>query len=220
MAVYADIEVVIPKLRIGDLSDDDPIRDELETYGTEIDGMFNRELISHIGYRNSAGNEITIPLNENTEPPLDTDLKEIANNLLIGKFRMETGNGDKLWVEAQAAFKELLLQKFGWARDTPFKVRTTITPDIFSGAVGATVTLAGRNFLRFSNISVYFNGVQMATTPTSPITDVNGQFTGVTFDIPAGTPVGGYEIKVLDSKIDSKSRFSPNAATERFQVTL
>jgi len=132
---------------------------------------------------------------------------------------METGNGDKLWVESLAALHEFLIHKYGYSLDEPFSVRTTITPDILSGATGATVTLVGTNFLRFSVITVQFNGVEVTTTPAEPLTDKDGAFTAVTFTIPTGTAVGGYEIKVLDSKIDEKQRKNPNGATDRFQVT-
>lgn len=218
MANYPEIEVVIPKLRLGTLTETDPIYSELEIYATEIDALLDRWLRKHLGFVNSAGNNIDLPLTFDSTPPIDDDFKRHADNLLIGKFRMETGNGDKLWVEGLAGIDAFLQQKFGWVSDKAFKVRTTITPDVFTGIAGATVTLAGENFFRFNDLTVLFNGTEVITTPAAPLSDINGKFTNIQFNIPTGQALGGYEIKIQDSRKDEQNRPIPNTGIERFQV--
>ena len=218
--VYPQIEICMQKLlnNVSVIPEDDPIREVMAIYASEVDIMIDREHRRHLGLINSSGNKLVQPLTEYTTPPLTEDLISIANNLLIGKYRLEVNNNNKLWDEAWGNFLKHLVDTYGWPSSDPFFVITIITPNKYLGEPGDTVTIAGVNFLRFDKLTFRFDGIDISPE-TDIITDSAGAFAEANITIPDKALKGGHIIRVEDGKVDNNGIEHKNFAEERFLVT-
>jgi PKD repeat protein len=70
---------------------------------------------------------------------------------------------------------------------------------------GGMVTLSGSGFAASSPVTFTFDGTTVATNPSSVTTDSNGNFTGVTFSVPAGATVGPHTVAATDGSTDTAS---------------
>jgi hypothetical protein len=84
----------------------------------------------------------------------------------------------------------------------------TLSPT--SGSPGATVTLTGNGFAAGSAVSATFDGSPLALSGTTS-TNVNGTFSGASFQVPAGATAGGHTVHITDS--------AGNAIDQTFTVT-
>ena len=93
MTHYASLDMIKQKLRI----EDNTIDDELNIYMDEIDAFINRELEAKFGTFTEYEYPIVLPLTDLTNPPVTFDLRQIAADLVEGKFRYKTTNDKTLW---------------------------------------------------------------------------------------------------------------------------
>jgi len=174
MVHYALLDNVKNKLRLTDA--DETLNEELEFYLSDIDNYCNRKLRSLFGRLDHQQRVITLPLTEETNPPIDDDLISRAVDLAVGLFRKQQNNEEKLWDNAVIDFEDYLTQRFGWARDRDFRF-TTPPILLIQGPVGnhkssnGTVkdfsryagegeffTVTGKNFSDFKKLVVTFGG--------------------------------------------------------------
>ena len=197
------------KLRI----EDNTIDDELNIYMDEIDAFINRELEAKFGTFTEYEYPIVLPLTDLTNPPVTFDLRQIAADLVEGKFRYKTTNDKTLWDFAREALVNYLDKSFGWTEAHKFRRYPDITITPTNGAAAATITLTGSRFKPRGEITVKVvdengGGVVQETTPTIVLTDDSGDFTGVTFATDATTAVGSYVILATDKVNYAKRNFT------------
>ena len=209
MTHYASLDMIKQKLRI----EDSTIDDELNIYMDEIDAFVNRELKAKFGSKTEYGYPIVLPLTDTTNPPVTFDLRQIAADLVEGKFRFKTSNDDSLWRLAKESLKDYLDKSFGWTEGHAFRRYPDITITPTNGASGATITLTGTNFKPRGKLTVKIvdengSGTAQTTTPDTVLTDDTGAFSAVTFATTVGTAIGSYVILVTDGVNYSKRNFS------------
>ena len=200
---YAVLDVVKQKLRVSDAT----IDDELMTYMSEVDNFINNALRRRLGFKNRNGDQVVLPLTPATIPALDEELKQMANDLVEGKFRFKTTENPTLWTDSQRRFIDYLDYKYGWTREVGYFTNPTLTVTPTTGSAGATVTLAGTEFKGNSKINIKYAGESQTTSPTNVTTNSLGSFSGVTFTVPT-TAVSGTvsEITVYDQTwVDASS---------------
>lgn len=155
-----------------------------------------------MGSYNSSGNPIVIPLTATTSPPLNNDLVTNANDLTVLRYRKDLNNtaeDNRAFDERKEKFLEIDLPRiFGWASGESFSTPPTLTFDVRTGPVGTVVTISGTNFRQYSELFFFIEGSSLGTTPTTPITDVLGNFTGVVVTIPTYLQAGPHFINIRD----------------------
>ena len=142
MTHYASLDMIKQKLRI----EDSTIDDELNIYMDEIDAFINRELEAKFGSKTEYEYPIVLPLTDTTNPPVTFDLRQIAADLVEGKFRYKTTNDKTLWDFAKEALANYLDKSFGWTEGHRFRRYPDITITPTNGAAAATITLTGSRF--------------------------------------------------------------------------
>ena len=120
---YAVLDVVKQKLRVSDAT----IDDELMTYMHEVDNFINNALRRRLGFINRNGDQVLLPLTLATIPALDEELKQMANDLVEGKFRFKTTENPTLWTDAQRRFSDYLDYEYGWTREVGYFTHPTLT---------------------------------------------------------------------------------------------
>ena len=208
MAHYASLVMVKDKLRIP--STDSSIDDELNVYIDEIDAFVDMKIQERFGKYDEYGYPITLPLTDTTRPAKDYSLRVVASDLVEGKFRQKTTEDNTLWLEANLGFDKWMMANFGWKEGHGFRRDPTITITPTNGSAGSTITLSGADFKPRGLIAVKIvdgngNGAVQTTTPTTVLTDDNGDFSNVTFATLSTDAVGSYEIVVHD-KVNHASR--------------
>ena len=83
---------------------------------------------------------------------------------------------------------------------TTFTVESQITLSQTSGYAGDNITINGTGFASSSNITIYFDSLQIAST----ITSQNGSFTGANITIPA-TSNGSHSFRAIDANNNQHS---------------
>ena len=199
MTHYASLDMIKQKLRI----EDSTIDDELNIYMDEIDAFVNRELQAKFGSRTEYGYPIVLPLTDSTNPQVTFDLRQIAADLVEGKFRFKTTNDDSLWKLAKESLQNYLDKSFGWTEGHSFRRYPDITITPTNGASGSTITLTGSSFKPRGKLTVKIvdengSGIVQTTTPDIVLTDDSGAFSAVTFATTTGTAIGSYVILVTD----------------------
>lgn len=195
--VYSIYDTLKVKLRLPD----DTLQPELEIYSNETDAMIDNRIRDRIGYVDSNGRNIVLPLTTQTLPTLDQELTAIANDLTEGKFRLKTAGEDLLWNEAVARLDVYLERKFGLKEGHAYRIIPTYTVSPLNGTQGVTVvTVTGTQWLPGGVITIYFNGVSPTTiSPSQVLSDSFGNFSA-TFTVPTGlTTPYSYIISVTDS---------------------
>ena len=191
---YTEYDSVKVKLRVSD----DSLRDEIQIYMHEIDQLVTNRIRNKIGEHNIYGQAIVYPLTFNTVPPVDLELKAIANDLVVAKIRLQNAEKPLLWDSAVKVLDDYLEKRFGWTRDIPFTPERTLTITPASGAPSSVVTLAGTAWEPTAKLSITFGGSVVVTTPESVVTTSAGVFTAVTLTVPAGTALGQLSVKIVD----------------------
>lgn len=191
---YSEYDSIKIRLRISD----DSMKEEIEIYMRDIDDLINNRIRAKLGSYNVYGNFIILPLSTTTIPTIPSELKAIANDLVVAKIRLQNSEKPLLWDSAVKVLDNYLDMVYGWTQNGAYQpIRTlTITPS--SGIIGSTITLSGTNFQPTTKITFTFDHTNPITTPAEVITDADGVFTGVTFLVPANQPDGAYVIKIAD----------------------
>lgn len=192
---YVEYDTINEKLGVAD----DSLREMIQIHMHEVDNLVNNRLRAKLGTNNIYGEPIVLPLTFETIPQVDLELKGIANDLVVAKIRLQNSEKPLLWDSAVKVLDNYLDMRFGWTRDTPFQPIRTLTVSPRSGVIGATVTVSGTNFQPVAKICIVFDSTEPTTIPASVITDEDGVFSGVTFEVPANQPDGAYEITVSDT---------------------
>ena len=190
-----EYDTIKEKLRLSD----DSMRDEIQIYMHEISSLVNNRLRNKLGVNNIYGEPIVLPLTFETIPPVDLEIKSIANNLVVSKIRLQNSEKPLLWDAEVKVLDNYLEQKFGYTRDVLFQPKRTLTILPRTGIIGSTITLAGTNYKPVDKLKIVFDSTEPTTTPATVITTTTGTFTGITFTVPANQPDGSYEILVSDS---------------------
>jgi hypothetical protein len=209
MTHYASLDMIKQKLRI----EDSTIDDELNIYMDEVDALINRELRVKFGPRTEYDYPIVLPLTDTTNPPVTFDLRQIAADLVEGKFRFKTGNDDSLWKMAVESLANYMEKSFGWTEGHKFRRYPDITISPTNGVAGSTITMTGSNWKPRGKITVKIvdesgNGQLSETTPETVLTDDNGAFTGITFATSSTEDIGSYVILATDKINHAKRNFT------------
>lgn len=204
---YSEYENLKRKLRIPD----DTLREELMLYQQEVDDLVNNKIRDRIGYYDSNGDEIVLPLTATTRPALDEELKAIAIDLVEGKFHLHISEKPLKWDTAVKSLENYLDRTFGIASHKPYQQKFTLTVTPRTGAVGATVTLSGTSWSKYNEVKIYMSGFEVATTPAQVLTDANGDFSSVTFTVPTSLASGTQTIKATDGLQGIEVRFTVTA---------
>lgn len=192
---YTEYDTIKIKLRI----EDDSMKDEIQIYRQEIDDLVDNRIRAKIGSVNVYGEDIILPLTEDTIPSIPLELKAIANDLVVAKIRLVNSEKPLLWDSAVKVLDNYLERVYGWARDVAFQPERTLTRSPASGIIGSTITIGVTNYAPTAKLIIIFDSTEPTTTPTPVITDSTGVVSGVTFNVPANQPDGSYNIKVSDS---------------------
>ena len=192
---YTEYDTIKIKLRI----EDDSMKDEIQIYRQEIDDLVDNRIRAKLGSVNVYGEDIILPLTEDTIPSIPLELKAIANDLVVAKIRLVNSEKPLLWDSAVKVLDNYLERVYGWARDVAFQPERTLTRSPASGIIGSTITIGVTNYAPTAKLIIIFDSTEPTTTPTPVITDSTGVVSGVTFNVPANQPDGSYNIKVSDS---------------------
>lgn len=202
MTHYATYDLVKQKLRLND----DSIQDEIEIYMSDVDQQINNALRQKLGLYDSNGNKIVFPLTTSTLPALDEELRGIAADMVVAKFRWYTTEHDDLWKEGLERLAQYLDRRFGWSSSDPFIVEGTITISPTFGPVGTVITITGSTFVVNTVITITFAGMLLATSPAIVVTDSSGAFSA-TITVPTGFTTGAYPVQATD-RINNGPKFS------------
>ena len=206
MAHYTTLDTVKQKLRIADTS----IDTELDIYIDEVDAYIDRKIRATTGNTNEYGYPIVLPLTDSTNPPITYDLKQIAADLVEGKFRLKTTNENTLWETADKELEEYLVNTFGWAESHNLRINPQLTLDPTAVSAGSTVSLSGTGWKPRGQLYVRMvagnNTAQtMSTSPSIILTDDDGNWSGYTITIPTSATTSSYTILVHD-KVNTVKR--------------
>jgi hypothetical protein len=191
---YAEYNTVKIKLRI----DDDSMRDEIRLYSQDIQDLIDNRLRAKLGENNIYGSKIELPLTHLTIPTIPLELKGIAADLVVAKIRLQNSEKTTLWDSAVKVLDDYLNKVYGWTRAVKFCPNREVVMSPVTGIVGATVTISGSVFEPNKTLKIYFDGIQIVTSPAIVNTDANGIFTSSTFAVP-NSKIGQRELKIIDS---------------------
>jgi len=203
------------KLRLND----DTLKDEIGLYIQEVDDLVNNRLRNKLGTVDFNGDFIDLPLTVDGEPAIDEELKAIATDAVIGKFRLQNSEKPLIWDTAMKNLDNYLDRRFGYTRDTAFrqKPQVNVTPDV--GTTGIFVTLDGQRWGKNTILTIQFEGLDVDTTPTNVITNENGRFSDVTFKIPDTATVNQTSlINVTDERQATQVKFTVIPFTKEFSI--
>ena len=205
MSRLIEWESVKLKLRLND----DTLKEEISLYIQEVDDLVNNRIRNKLGTVDFDGNDIILPLTVDGEPAIDEELKAIATDLVIGKFRLQTSEKPLIWDTAIKNLDNYLDRRFGYTRDVPFRQVPIIELTPLVGVPTTVVTMDGSRWVSNSLLKVFVEGVQVITTPTPAIVGSNGTFTGITFVIPSTSPTNDVvQINVTDGKNAKQINFT------------
>lgn len=190
---YAEYNTVKTKLRI----DDDSMRDEIRLYSQDVQDLINNRLRAKLGTHNIYGSEIILPLTHLTIPVIPLELKGIAADLVVAKIRLQNAEKTTLWDSAVGVLDDYLNKVYGWTRAKRFEPIREVTVSPVTGVVTTPVTLSGKCFEPNTILKIWFDGVQIVTSPAVVKTDANGTFTASTFNVP-NVSIGQRDIKIVD----------------------
>lgn len=182
MSRLIEYDSVKLKLRLND----DTLKEEISLYIQEVDDLVNNRVRNKLGTVDFNGDQIDLPLTVEGEPAIDEELKAIATDAVIGKFRLQNSEKPLIWDTAMKNLDNYLDRRFGYTRDTAFrqKPQASVTPAV--GTPLTIVTLEGQVWGKETILIFQFDGTTVTTTPDIVITDENGRFADVTFEIPSG----------------------------------
>ena len=201
MSRYIEWDSVKLKLRLND----DTLKDEIGLYIQEVDDLVNNRLRNKLGSVDANGDPIDLPLTIDGEPPIDEELKAIATDAVIGKFRLQNSEKPLIWDTAIKNLDNYLDRRFGYTRDILFTQKTVATVTPTSGTRGVELTLTGENWGQNTELTFQFEGIDVDTQPSFVVTDNEGRFTDVTFLVPSNaTQEQTSIINITDGERNSK----------------
>ncbi len=226
MSRLIEYDSVKLKLRLND----DTLKEEISLYIQEVDDLVNNRVRNKLGTVDFNGDQIDIPLTVEGEPPIDEELKAIATDAVIGKFRLQNSEKPLIWDTAMKNLDNYLDRRFGYTRDVKFrqKPQASVTPAV--GTPLTTVTLNGEKWgkntkliIQFgaipTNPNASFSGDTVITIPTIVITDENGMFENVTFQIPTNATINETQlINITDGRQATQLKFTVIPFTKTFAV--
>ena len=215
MSRLIEYDSVKLKLRLND----DTLKEEISLYIQEVDDLVNNRVRNKLGTVDFNGDQIDIPLTVDGEPPIDSELKAIATDAVIGKFRLQNSEKPLIWDTAMKNLDNYLDRRFGYTRDTPFrqKPQASATPSV--GTRGTVITLEGEKWGKNTQLIFQFNEVTVSTTPAFVVTNAEGMFSGVTFKVPSTAIVNQTgEINITDEKQAKQLKFTVIPFTTNFAV--
>jgi len=186
-------ESVQLKLRLND----DTLKEEISLYIQEVDDLVNNRIRNKIGSKDFYGNDIILPLTVDGEPAIDEELKAIATDLVIGKFRLQTSEKPLIWDTAIKNLDNYLDRRFGYTRDISFKQIPLIELDPPLGPPSQVVSIDGSRWIPNSLLKITVDGIEVVTTPVQALTDENGAFSGITFIIPVSSIVNEQSVIII-----------------------
>lgn len=205
MARLIEWESVKEKLRLND----DTLKEEMYLYIQEVDDLVNNRIRNKIGSRDFYGNDIILPLTVDSEPAIDEELKAIATDLVIGKFRLQTSEKSAIWDTAVKNLDNWLDRRFGYTRDVSFKQIPLIELDPAFGTPSTLVSIDGSRWIPNALLKITVDGIEVATTPVQALTSGNGSFENITFTIPASSLVNQQSnIIITDGKNFKEIKFT------------
>lgn len=226
MSRLIEYDSVKLKLRLND----DTLKEEISLYIQEVDDLVNNRVRNKLGTVDFNNDQIDLPLTVDGEPPIDEELKSIATDAVIGKFRLQNSEKPLIWDTAMKNLDNYLDRRFGYTRDEPFrqKPQAFITPT--SGTPLTIVTLNGEKWGKNTKLTfqfgesddrntALFNGQIVQTTPVLIITDENGIFENVTFEIPRTATINVTSIiNITDGRQSKQIKFTTIPFTKTFEL--
>ena len=137
-------------------------------------------------------NNVTVTLTSGTAR---TDTYGSFDNL---KFNVPAVGPAAYYVEAKDTANKTATAKFTIAAAASFSLT--------SGYVGTKVTVSGAGFMPTKNMTIYFAGAKVTTSPASIVTDIKGSFTG-SFLVPS-CAIGTYKLEVSDGTNKDSTNFT------------
>jgi len=184
------------KLRLND----DSLKEELFLYIQEVDTLVNNRVRNKLGSVDFNGDPIPLPLTVLTEPEIDEELKAIATDLVIGKFRLQNSEKPLIWDTAIKNLDNYLDRVFGYTRDISFRQIPTLILSPLVSTPGVTVTASGSQWRKNTILEFRFDDILVVTSPPIVVTNENGRFTNVTFQVPANAVVGQTSLVTVNTE--------------------
>ena len=219
MGDYSEYDSIKLKMRLPD----DTLKEEIVLYIQEVDDLINNRIRNKLGTVDFNKTDIVLPLDTETEPEIDEEIKAIAADMVEGKFRLKTSEKPLLWDTGVKNLDNYLDRRFGWTRDIQFRQLPQVLIVPLQGPVGTLVTLDGVQWRPNSDITIQFQGQVVVTVPSLIVTDAVGEFAGVTFNVPQ-IEEGGKIINIFTKPVGSIFQREAGLGKEqskqlRFQVT-
>ena len=215
MSRLIEYDSVKLKLRLND----DTLKEEISLYIQEVDDLVNNRVRNKLGTVDFNGDQIDLPLTVDGEPAIDEELKSIATDAVIGKFRLQNSEKPLIWDTAMKNLDNYLDRRFGYTKDTPFrqKPQASATPAV--GTRGTVVTLEGEKWGKNTQLIFQFNGVTVSTIPAFVVTNLEGMFSGVTIKVPSTAIVSQTGlINITDKRQAKQLKFTVIPFTSTFTL--
>ncbi len=215
MSRLIEYDSVKLKLRLND----DTLKEEISLYIQEVDDLVNNRVRNKLGTVDFNGDQIDLPLTVDGEPSIDEELKSIATDAVIGKFRLQNSEKPLIWDTAMKNLDNYLDRRFGYTRDTPFrqKPQASATPAV--GTRGTIVTLSGEKWGKNTQLIFQFNGVTVSTSPSFVVTNAEGMFENVTITVPSTAIVNQTGlINITDERQAKQLKFTVIPFTNTFSL--
>ena len=193
------------KLRLND----DTLKEEVSLYIQEVDSLVNNRVRNKLGTVDFNDDQIDLPLTILGEPAIDEELKAIATDAVIGKFRLQNSEKPLIWDTAMKNLDNYLDRRFGYTRDIPFRQQpqATVTPAV--GTTGVFVSISGEKWGKNTKLIFQFEGILVITSPVIVVTDGDGRFENVTFKVPSTATVNQTSvINITDERQSKQLKFT------------
>ncbi len=216
MSRLVEYDSVKLKLRLPD----DTLKEEILLYMQEVDDLVLNRLRNKLGSVDANGYEIELPLTLDTEPQIDEEVKAIASDLVIGKFRLQNSEKPLLWDTGIKNLDNYLDRRFGWTRDILFKQVSLFQFNVYTATPGSQVDFTGQRWRPNSIITIEnkSGNMEITTDPDPIIADKDGNIEGqitIDADEESNTQI---EITITDDQYNEKTGVG-NGRTIPFTVT-
>ena len=203
MSRLVEYDSVKLKLRLPD----DTLKEEILLYMQEVDDLVLNRLRNKLGSVDANGYEIELPLTLDTEPQIDEEIKAIASDLVIGKFRLQNSEKPLLWDTGIKNLDNYLDRRFGWTRDVLFKQVSLFQFNVYTATPGSQVDFTGQRWRPNSIITIEnkSGNMKITTDPDPIIADKDGNIEGqitIDADEESNTQI---EINVTDNQFNEKT---------------
>lgn len=205
MSRLIEYDSVKLKLRLND----DTLKEEISLYIQEVDNLVLNRVRNKLGTVDFNNDQIDLPLTILGEPAIDEELKAIATDAVIGKFRLQNSEKPLIWDTAMKNLDNYLDRRFGYTRDIPFRQQpqAIVTPAV--GTTGIFVSISGERWGKNTKLIFEFEGLPVNTSPVIVVTDENGRFENITFKVPETATVNQTSIiNITDRKQSKQLKFT------------